>query len=38
VILDGKDAKDADASKLLEKLCKAGHLGVGEKDAIAYHV
>ena len=34
----GKDATDADAAGLLEKLQKAGHLSIGEKDAVTYHV
>lgn len=34
----GKDATDADASGLLEKLRKAGHVSIGDKDAVTYHV
>ncbi len=34
----GKDATEADAAKLLEQLRKAGHLSVGEKDAVTYNV
>lgn len=34
----GKDATDEDAASLLEKLRQAGHLGIGEKDAVSYRV
>ncbi len=34
----GKDATDADAAGLLEKLQKVGHVSIGDKDAVAYHV
>lgn len=34
----GKDATDADAAKVLEMLRQAGHLSIGDKDAVAYHV
>ena len=34
----GKDATDADAAGLLEKLKKAGHVSIGDKDAVTYHV
>lgn len=34
----GKDATDADAASLLEKLQKFGHVSIGAKDAAAYHV
>lgn len=34
----GKDATDQDASKLLEMLCKAGHVSIGDKDTVTYHV
>jgi len=33
----GQDASAADALALLEKLLKAGHLGIGDKDAVTYH-
>ena len=33
----GKDATDADAAGLLEKLQKAGHISIGDKDAVTYH-
>ena len=34
----GKNATEADASSLLESLCKAGHLTIGEKDAVTYNI
>jgi hypothetical protein len=34
----GKNASDADAVALLEKLQKAGHISIGDKDAVTYHV
>ncbi len=34
----GKNATDADAAGLLEKLQKAGHVSIGDKDAVTYHV
>ncbi len=34
----GKGAIDADAQTLLEKLIRAGHLTVGEKDVVTYSV
>jgi PIN domain len=34
----GKDAIEADATNLFEKLRKAGHLSIGDKDAVTYHV
>ena len=34
----GKDATDADAANLLEKLRKAGYITIGDKDAVGYHV
>ncbi len=34
----GKDATDTDAADMLEKLQKAGHLRIGDKDAVTYHV
>jgi hypothetical protein len=33
----GQDASAADALALLEKLLKAGHLGIGDKDVVTYH-
>jgi hypothetical protein len=34
----GKDATEAEAAKLLEMLRHAGHLSIGDKDAVTYHV
>ena len=34
----GKAATDADAADLLEKLQKAGHVSIGDKDAVTYDV
>lgn len=34
----GKNASEADAANLLERLQKAGHLSVGEKDSVTYLV
>ena len=34
----GKDATEAEAAKLLEMLHQAGHLSIGDKDAVTYHV
>lgn len=34
----GKDATEADAARLLEKARKAGHLSIGDKDAVTYRV
>ena len=34
----GKDATEADAAGLLAKLCQAGHIRIGDKDAITYLV
>lgn len=34
----GKDATDTDAAGLLEKLQKFGHISIGAKDAVTYHV
>jgi hypothetical protein len=34
----GKDATDADAVKLLERLREAGHISIGDKDAVTYHI
>ena len=34
----GKDATEAEAAKLLEKLRKAGHLSIDAKDAVTYKV
>ena len=34
----GKEATEADAAKLLEKLRKAGHLSIDAKDAVTYKV
>jgi len=36
--LKGKKATEADALDLVEKLCKAGHISIGDKDAVTYHV
>ena len=33
----GKDATDADVAALLEKLQKAGHISIVDKDAVTYH-
>ena len=34
----GKSATDAEATNLIEKLQKGGHLSLGEKDAVTYRV
>jgi hypothetical protein len=34
----GKDATEAEAANLLELLRDAGHLSIGDKDAVTYHV
>ena len=34
----GKDATDADAAQMLEKLCRTSHLRLGDKGAIHYHL
>lgn len=34
----GKDATDADAAQMFEKLCKTSHLSLGAKGAITYHL
>lgn len=34
----GKDSTETEALALLEQLCRAGHLSIGEKDAVTYHV
>ncbi len=34
----GKDATDADAAGLVEGLQRAGHVSIGDKDAVTYHV
>ena len=36
--LKGKKATEADALDLVEKLSKAGHISIGDKDAVTYHV
>lgn len=36
--LKGKKATDADALGLVEKLCKAGHISIGDNDAVTYHL
>ena len=34
----GKDATEAEAAKLIETLRQAGHVSIGDKDAVTYHV
>lgn len=34
----GKTATETDVMKLIERLRKAGHLSLGDKDAVTYHV
>jgi hypothetical protein len=34
----GKDATEADAAGLMERLQQAGHVTIGEKDAVVYHI
>jgi hypothetical protein len=34
----GKDATEADAAKLLDMLCQPGHVRIGDKDAVTYHL
>jgi hypothetical protein len=34
----GKDATAADATRMLEMLQQAGHVSIGEKDAVSYHL
>lgn len=34
----GKEATEADAKALFEKLCQAGHLSIGGNEAVTYHV
>ena len=34
----GKSASDADATRLIEKLQEAGHISLGDKDAVTYNV
>ncbi len=34
----GKNATEAEATQLLERLRKAGHLSIGDKDAVTYNV
>jgi hypothetical protein len=34
----GKDATEADAVKLLDMLCQPGHVSIGDKDAVTYHL
>jgi hypothetical protein len=34
----GKEATDADAAQMFEKLCKTNHIRLGDKGAITYHL
>jgi hypothetical protein len=34
----GKDATEADATALVERLQQAGHITIGDKDALTYHL
>jgi hypothetical protein len=33
----GKTTTEADVMTLIEALCQAGHVSIGEKDAVTYH-